>query len=123
MPSQLLGAAVLETYDFRHSRLWVWVAFAVVGAWIVGLNLVLVLCATLIPGKLPCRTACSGSCTSTLTVARAVPELSCSTARSTCTRMHMQGHLHVAEAVRAVGTVPLACIMCLIVASCLAHGY
>lgn len=45
-----LGTAVLESYDFRHSRLWVWLCFAVVIAWILGLNVILVAAATLLPG-------------------------------------------------------------------------
>lgn len=47
-----LSTTILETYDFRHSRLWVWLAFAVVGGWVLLLNTVLVLASQFIPGIL-----------------------------------------------------------------------
>ncbi|KAK9804995.1 hypothetical protein WJX73_009787 [Symbiochloris irregularis] len=48
-PNQLLGDALLKSFDFRHSRLWIWLAFAFVIAWVVFLNLLLMAAATLLP--------------------------------------------------------------------------
>lgn len=51
-PAGRLGFAVLDFYDFRHQRFWVWVAFAVTISWIVLLNILLLLAFSLLPGKL-----------------------------------------------------------------------
>ena len=49
-PSQQLGTSILQNYDFRHSRLWVWLSFAFAIAWIVLLNVILVFASAQLPG-------------------------------------------------------------------------
>jgi len=49
-PATQLGTAVLDFYNFRHDRLWVWLAFAVTIAWILLLNLLLLLAFSYLPG-------------------------------------------------------------------------
>ncbi|KAA6418150.1 MAG: ATP-binding cassette transporter [Trebouxia sp. A1-2] len=48
-PATQLGRAVLDFYNFRHDRLWVWLAFAVTIAWILLLNLLLLLAFSYLP--------------------------------------------------------------------------
>ena len=49
-PAGPLGFAVMDFYDFRHDRLWVWAAFAVTIGWIIFLNILLLLAFSLLPG-------------------------------------------------------------------------
>ncbi|KAL3156297.1 hypothetical protein ABBQ32_012567 [Trebouxia sp. C0010 RCD-2024] len=48
-PSQQLGTAVLDFYNFRHDRVWVWIAFAVTIGWILLLNLLLLVAFSYLP--------------------------------------------------------------------------
>lgn len=50
-PPEQLGYAVLDFYNFRHERYWVWIAFAVTIGWIVILNILLLLAFSLLPGS------------------------------------------------------------------------
>jgi len=50
-PATQLGRAVLDFYNFRHDRLWVWLAFAVTIAWILLLNFLLRLAFSYLPGQ------------------------------------------------------------------------
>ena len=50
-PSQQLGTAVLDFYNFRHDRVWVWIAFAVTIGWILLLNLLLLVAFSYLPRK------------------------------------------------------------------------
>ena len=59
MPEEPLWTSILNMYNFRHTRLWVWLAFAVVGGWVILINVLLMLAFTILrrafPGPKPPR--------------------------------------------------------------------
>lgn len=48
MPSVPLWTSILNMFNFRHERLWVWIAFAVVGGWVILINIMLMLAFTIL---------------------------------------------------------------------------
>ena len=48
MPNEPLWTSILNMFNFRHERLWVWIAFAVVGGWVILINVMLMLAFTIL---------------------------------------------------------------------------
>lgn len=50
-PSITLGQAVARNFDFHIRRVWVWAGVAVVCAWIVGLNILIIFAMQFFPRR------------------------------------------------------------------------
>ncbi len=68
-PSQTLGEAVMGQRDIRYARLWVWVGWAIVIAWTVGMNFLITLAMAYLDREYPAHILCCPSHFSTLPVA------------------------------------------------------